>query len=74
MSETIVKIQRPIAGDYVGTDICLVYDENKKIVIEQSVGDVVIKSMGDKYRAYFYANLSTNGRWVIGDSAPAQPW
>lgn len=68
----IVKIQQQIGGNTTPQQM-LVYNQNRKYLLETDMTPEVKKLLGDRPKAYFEAQVKNNN-FIIGKEVPAQNW
>lgn len=70
----IVKVQVPLAvSDSIGQKTCLVYDRERKHVIQQPISQRTLDLMKGDVRAFFEATWGDN-TWVMTRRVPEQFW
>jgi hypothetical protein len=69
----IVKVQLSISSSEPGTFI-LIYNKDRSIMYESDAAEDIIVLMGLRVKAYFYAEIDSDNRIAIGDTAEDQNW
>jgi hypothetical protein len=74
MAQRIVKVQLPLAGSVGGLFLALVYDRDRQVDTLLDITDSLKKLMGEDVKAFFYADVDSQGGIKLGTRAPWQTW